>query len=111
MAVHPNETAFTITIWGPFEYNSPSFKPIGLGVDMTDEKKITTIVDPFENRYISVLASSKRARQLLDRAEKHNLTVDTEKVILQALNEFLSGKVSPVTGEEAPTGKKKKKEE
>lgn len=77
---------------------------------MSDEKK-TRAVDPFENRYISVLASSKRARQLLDRAEKHNLTVDTEKVVLQALNEFVSGKVVPVNGPVAPTGKKKKKDE
>lgn len=77
---------------------------------MTEDKK-TTPVDPFDNRYISVLASSKRARQLLDRAEKHNLTVDTEKVILQALNEFLSGKVEFVNNPVPPTGKKKKKDE
>jgi DNA-directed RNA polymerase subunit K/omega len=80
------------------------------GADMTEDKK-ATVVDPYDNRYISVLASSKRARQLLDRAEKHNLTVDTEKVILQALNEFLSGKVGVVHGPIPPTGKKKKKDE
>lgn len=75
---------------------------------MTDDKKNQTI-EPLENKYLSVLAASKRARQLLDRAEKHNLTVDTEKVILQALNEFMIGKVTYAF----PTGttKKKKKEE
>jgi DNA-directed RNA polymerase omega subunit len=57
------------------------------------EKKEAPVVDRLANKYIAVLAASKRARQLLDRAEKHNLTVDTEKVILQALNEFMSGKV------------------
>ncbi len=75
---------------------------------MTDDKK-NQAIEPLENKYLSVLAASKRARQLLDRAEKHNLTVDTEKVILQALNEFMIGKVTyafPTT-----TSKKKKKEE
>lgn len=60
---------------------------------MTDEKKTQTM-ETIPNKYVSVLAASKRARQLLDRAEKHNLTVDTEKVILQSLNEFLIGKVT-----------------
>ncbi len=58
------------------------------------EKKETQTVETAPNKYVSVLAASKRARQLLDRAEKHNLTVDTEKVILQSLNEFLIGKVT-----------------
>jgi len=75
---------------------------------MTEEKKTQTM-ENIENKYISVLAASKRARQLLDRAEKHNLTVDTEKVILQALNEFMNGKVTHTMS--APTSKKKKKDE
>ena len=77
---------------------------------MTEDKK-APVLDPFDNRYINVLASSKRARQLLDRAEKHNLTVDTEKVVLQALNEFMNGKVTATNSPVAPSGKKKKKDE
>lgn len=76
---------------------------------MTEEKKAPT-ADSIENRYMSVLAVSKRARQLLDRAEKHNLTVDTEKVILQSLSEFISGKVV-YTNSPVPAGKKRKKDE
>ena len=72
---------------------------------MTEERKAQTL-ESIENKYLSVLAASKRARQLLDRAEKHNLTVDTEKVILQALNEFLSGKVTFTV---TPTTSKKRK--
>ncbi|MGH7739898.1 MAG: DNA-directed RNA polymerase subunit omega [bacterium] len=60
---------------------------------MSDDKKAVA-VETQENKYISVLAASKRARQLLDRAEKHNLSVDTEKVLLQALGDFLKGKVT-----------------
>ncbi len=71
---------------------------------MTDEKKVQTM-ETIPNKYVSVLAASKRARQLLDRAEKHNLTVDTEKVILQALNEFMIGKV---TYTNAPVSSKKR---
>lgn len=58
------------------------------------EAKKSKVEDPMSNKYVSVIAASKRARQLLARAEKHNLTVDTEKVILQSLNEFLGGKVT-----------------
>jgi len=76
---------------------------------MTEEKKAQTM-ESIENKYLSVIAASKRARQLLDRAEKHNLTVDTEKVILQALNEFMSGKVT-YTVFPVPSKKKKKDEE
>jgi DNA-directed RNA polymerase subunit K/omega len=76
---------------------------------MTDEKKAATI-ESLENRYMSVLAVSKRARQLLDRAEKHNLTVDTEKVILQSLSEFMTGKVT-YTNSPVPPKKKRKEEE
>ena len=76
---------------------------------MSDDKKIPT-VDVLENKYISVLAASKRARQLLDRAEKHNLTVDTEKVVLQALTEFMSGKVT-FTNQPVPAKKRKKDDE
>lgn len=77
---------------------------------MSDDKKTTPVLESAENKYISVLAASKRARQLLERAEKHNLTVDTEKVILQALNEFMSGKVSH-SNQPVPPKKKKKDEE
>lgn len=76
---------------------------------MSEDKK-TQAVESIENKYISVLTASKRARQLLDRAEKHNLTVDTEKVILQALNEFMSGKIA-FTNQPVPSKKKKKDEE
>jgi len=69
---------------------------------MTEKKAATPVYEPLANKYVAVLAASQRARQLLDRAEKHNLTVDTEKVILQALNEYMSGKVvvhhTPMTG-------------
>jgi DNA-directed RNA polymerase omega subunit len=74
----------------------------------TDDKLNSTFVNP-ENKYLSVLAASKRARQLLDKAEKHNLTVDTEKVILQALTEFREGKVQ-FSLTEIPTKKKKEKD-
>jgi|GEM_PF-872670 DNA-directed RNA polymerase omega subunit len=74
----------------------------------TDDKLNSTFVNP-ENKYLSVLAASKRARQLLDKAEKHNLTVDTEKVILQALTEFREGKVQ-FTVSDVPTKKKKDKD-
>lgn len=76
---------------------------------MSEDKKTQTL-EAIENKYISVLAASKRARQLLERAEKHNLTVDTEKVILQALNEFMGGKIA-FTNQPVPSKKKKKDEE
>jgi DNA-directed RNA polymerase omega subunit len=74
---------------------------------MTVEKKARPM-ESLPNKYISVLVASKRARQLLDRAEKHNLTVDTEKVIQQALNEFLSGKVTYTNN---PVSSKKRSED
>ncbi len=46
------------------------------------------------NKYLLVLASSKRSRQLLARAEKHGMSADTEKVILQSLEEVMNGKVT-----------------
>lgn len=73
---------------------------------MTEEKK-PQMMENIHNKYISVIAASKRARQLLDRAEKHNLTVDTEKVILQALNEFMIGKVT-YTNNPVPDKKRSK---
>ncbi len=73
-----------------------------------DDKLNSNFVNP-ENKYLSVMAASKRARQLLDKAEKHNLTVDTEKVILQALTEFREGKVQ-FTVSDAPAKKKKDKD-
>jgi DNA-directed RNA polymerase subunit K/omega len=75
---------------------------------MSEDKKNASLEAP-DNKYMSVLAASKRARQLLDRAEKHNLTVDTEKVVLQALNEFMIGKVTYTNSPVEP--KKKKKDE
>ena len=75
---------------------------------MSEEKKSAT-VESVENKYLSVLAASKRARQLLERAEKHNLSVDTEKVLLQSLNEFLSGKVTYVMTDVPAASKKKNK--
>lgn len=77
---------------------------------MTTEEKKTLTMGTLENRYLAVLAASKRARQLLDRAEKHNLTVDTEKVILQALNEFMIGKVTYTNSPVAPKKRSKDKE-
>lgn len=77
---------------------------------MSEKKDAQTTLENIDNKYLSVLAASKRARQLLDRAEKHNLTVDTEKVVLQALNEFLIGKVT-YTNHPLPPKKKKKDEE
>ena len=76
---------------------------------MSEEKKVQTM-ESIENKYMSVLAASKRARQLLDRAEKHNLTVDTEKVVLQALNEFMIGKVTYTNSPVAPKKKSKDKD-
>jgi len=72
-------------------------------------KKGTQETDLYENPYLTVLSASKRARQLLDRAEKHNMAVDTEKVILQSLREFDEGKITHELGE-APSSKKKQKE-
>jgi DNA-directed RNA polymerase subunit K/omega len=60
---------------------------------MAEDKKVLINYDAADNKYLAVIATSRRARQLLDRAEKHNLTVDTEKVIQQALNEFIDGKI------------------
>jgi DNA-directed RNA polymerase omega subunit len=76
---------------------------------MVVDKKVPLIVDIVDNKYMAVIAASKRARQLLDRAEKHNLTVDTEKVIQQALNEFFDGKIT-VTLPEGVTAKKRSKD-
>ncbi len=76
---------------------------------MSEDKKAQTM-ESIENKYLSVLAASKRARQLLDRAEKHNLTVDTEKVILQALNEFMNGKVTYTNNPVPPKKKSKDKD-
>ena len=74
------------------------------------ESKIIEIADPKDNKYLMVLTASKRARQLLERAEKHGTAVDTEKVILQALHEFWDGKVTYEFPEEAAPFKKKSKE-
>ncbi len=74
---------------------------------MSEENKDMP-TDPLENRYMAVLAASKRARQLLDRAEKHKLTVDTEKVVLQALNEYMCGKVTYIQFDIASKKKKEK---
>jgi DNA-directed RNA polymerase omega subunit len=64
----------------------------------------------YENKYLTVLTASRRARQLLDRAEKHGMAVDTEKVILRALNEFMAGKISYEFPGDTSASKKKQKE-
>lgn len=75
---------------------------------MTEAKK-TMSLQPFENRYRTVLLASRRSRQLLDRAEKHGMSADVSRVIGQALEEIVSGKVS-IKPEAAPSSKKKSKE-
>jgi DNA-directed RNA polymerase omega subunit len=55
--------------------------------------KMNLAIDKLGNRYLLVLAAAKRSRQLLDRAEKHGMSADSEKVILQSLEEVISGKV------------------
>jgi DNA-directed RNA polymerase subunit K/omega len=77
-----------------------------------DNKKPMSL-ESFGNRYETVLMGARRCRQLLDRAEKHGMSADVTKVIGQAMDEILTGKVkmtmpppeSPVT-----TGRKKSKE-
>jgi DNA-directed RNA polymerase subunit K/omega len=101
-----------ITLSAGIQYNSLSQKNalshFGGRILMSEEKKSAT-VESVENKYLSVLAASKRARQLLERAEKHNLSVDTEKVLLQSLNEFLSGKVTYIMTDVPVVSKKKSK--
>ena len=77
---------------------------------MVEDKRNQITFDAFENRYMAVIATSKRARQILDRAEKRNMTVDTEKVIQQALNEFYDGKISVFVTNAPPATKKRSKE-
>jgi DNA-directed RNA polymerase subunit K/omega len=67
-------------------------------------------LEPFSNRYEAVLMGSRRSRQLLDRAEKHGMSADVTKVIGQAMEEIISGKVKMRVAEAAPTGRKKSKE-
>ena len=75
---------------------------------MPDNKK-TLSLEPFKNRYEAVLMGSRRSRQLLDRAEKHGMSADVTKVIGQALDEIISGKVKMIMGEvPAPKAKKSK---
>jgi DNA-directed RNA polymerase subunit K/omega len=74
-----------------------------------DHKK-TLSLEPFGNRYEAVLMGSRRSRQLLDRAEKHGMSADVTKVIGQAMDEIISGKVKLIMTAVAPTGKKKSKE-
>ena len=76
---------------------------------MKEEKKSNPLLDATENKYLSVLVSSRRARQLLDRAEKQSLAVDTEKVVQQALKEFNGGKIG-YEFSAVPPSKKKQKE-
>ncbi len=76
---------------------------------MIDPKK-TMSLEPFFNRYKTVLLGSQRARQLVDRAEKHGMSADVSKVIGQVLEEILSGKVSLKVDPLAPPAKKKSKE-
>jgi len=72
-------------------------------------EKPAPFFDSIGNKYQLVLAAAKRSHQLLDRAEKHGMSADTEKVILQSLEEVMNGKVTydvPL----APPAKKKAKE-
>jgi DNA-directed RNA polymerase subunit K/omega len=78
---------------------------------MAKEKEKPAVVDLYENKYLVVLTASKRARQLVSRAEKHGMAVDTEKVILQSLNEFREGKIAyEFPGGTSPKKKHKEKE-
>lgn len=74
--------------------------------------KQTVSLEPFVNRYEAVLMASRRSRQLLDRAEKHGMSADVTKVIGQALDEIVSGKVKMTftEPEAAPAPRKKSKE-
>jgi DNA-directed RNA polymerase omega subunit len=56
--------------------------------------KITEAFQGVENKYLLIIAASRRSRQLLDRAEKHGMSADTEKVILQSLEEIVNTKVT-----------------
>lgn len=68
--------------------------------------KIVQAFENVDNKYLIVLSAAKRSRQLLDRAEKHGMSADTEKVILQSLEEIVNGKV---TFEVVPVASSKKK--
>ncbi len=71
--------------------------------------KVNQPLETIENKYHLVLAAAKRSHQLLDRAEKHGMSADTEKVILQSLEEVVIGKVT-YTNPPVPDKKKKTKE-
>lgn len=73
---------------------------------MSDDK-LTESLQTYGNKYLIVLAASKRSRQLLSRAEKHGMSADTEKVILQSLEEVVSGKLTFDVGVPPPTPKRK----
>ena len=76
-----------------------------------EKEKKNPLLDSKENKYLSVLVSSRRARQLLDRAEKHSLAVDTEKVVQQALKEFNGDKIAYEFSEVVPPKKKQKEKD
>ena len=76
--------------------------------DLVSDLKKQFSMESFENRYNTVLLASKRSRQLLDRAEKHGMSADVSKVIMQALEEIVSGKV---TQKMPPATSKKKSKE
>lgn len=50
-------------------------------------------LENLQNRFLSVLVASMRARQLMERAERHGMSVDIEKVLQQSLSEVVEGKV------------------
>ena len=77
---------------------------------MPDNKK-TVSLEPFTNRYEAVLMGSRRSRQLLDRAEKHGMSADVTKVIGQAMEEIVSGKVKMTMPDTVPAPKGKKSKE
>jgi len=71
----------------------------------------TVSLEPFSNRYEAVLMGSRRSRQLLDRAEKHGMSADVTKVIGQAMEEIVSGKVKMTMPTDVPAPKTKKSKE
>ena len=75
-------------------------------------EQLTESLQTFDNRYQLVLAASRRSRQLLERAEKHGMSADTEKVIIQSLEEIVNGKVVYEVDmiEESSPAKKRAKE-
>jgi DNA-directed RNA polymerase subunit K/omega len=60
------------------------------------EKKIIDQAGLANNKFVTAIAASKRARQLLDKADRHNVAVDIERVHRQACKELMNGKLTYV---------------